>query len=159
MLLKIYYVISILLMPLTGIYINRRIKLNKEDTKRFKERYGRASVQRTEGSLAWLHAASVGESLSILTIINELEKLKSIDQILLTTGTTSAAEIVANKLSSKTVHQYLPLDNPIFNKRFLYPIFVPVFIFSLGTNSNLFPVIPLISDLIYSDSITEVFIK
>ena len=130
MLLKIYYVISILLMPLTGIYINRRIKLNKEDTKRFKERYGRASVQRTEGSLAWLHAASVGESLSILTIINELEKLKSIDQILLTTGTTSAAEIVANKLSSKTVHQYLPLDNPIFNKRFLkhwnptYAIFV-----------------------------------
>ena len=130
MLLKIYYVISILLMPLTGIYINRRIKLNKEDTKRFKERYGRSSVQRTEGSLAWLHAASVGESLSILTIINELEKLKSIDQILLTTGTTSAAEIVANKLSSKTVHQYLPLDNPIFNKRFLkhwnptYAIFV-----------------------------------
>ena len=130
MLLKIYYVISILLMPLTGIYINRRIKLNKEDTKRFKERYGRASVQRIEGSLAWLHAASVGESLSILTIINELEKLKSIDQILLTTGTTSAAEIVANKLSSKTVHQYLPLDNPIFNKRFLkhwnptYAIFV-----------------------------------
>ena len=130
MLLKIYYVISILLMPLTGIYINRRIKLNKEDTKRFKERYGRASVQRIEGSLAWLHAASVGESLSILTIINELEKLKSIDQILLTTGTTSAAEVVANKLSSKTVHQYLPLDNPIFNKRFLkhwnptYAIFV-----------------------------------
>jgi 3-deoxy-D-manno-octulosonic-acid transferase len=79
MLLKIYYVISILLMPLTGIYINRRIKLNKEDTKRFKERYGRASVERTEGSLAWLHAASVGESLSILTIINELEKLKSIE--------------------------------------------------------------------------------
>jgi len=47
----------------------------------------------------------------------------------------------------------------IFNKRFLYPIFVPVFIFSLGTNSNLFPVIPLMSDLIYSDSITEVLIK
>ena len=130
MLLKIYYVISTLLIPFTGIYINRRIRLNKEDSKRFKERYGIASVYRAKGNLIWLHAASVGESLSILPIINELEKLKSIDQILLTTGTSSAAQIVANKLSSKTVHQYLPLDTPLFNKRFLrywnptYAIFV-----------------------------------
>ena len=130
MLLKIYYLISMLLIPFTGLYIRRRIKLDKEDPNRFRERYGKASVSREEGKLIWIHAASVGESLSILPIINELENTKSINQILLTTGTISAAKIVMNKLSSKTVHQYLPLDTPLFNARFLtywkptYAIFV-----------------------------------
>ena len=130
MLLKIYYLISMLLIPFTGLYIRRRIKLDKEDPNRFRERYGKASVSREEGKLIWIHAASVGESLSILPIINELENTKSINQILLTTGTTSAAKIVMNKLGSKTVHQYLPLDTPLFNARFLrywkptYAIFV-----------------------------------
>ena len=130
MLLKIYYLISMLLIPFTGLYIRRRIKLDKEDPNRFRERYGKASVSREEGKLIWIHAASVGESLSILPIINELENTKSINQILLTTGTTSAAKIVMNKLGSKTVHQYLPLDTPLFNAIFLrywkptYAIFV-----------------------------------
>ena len=130
MLLKIYYAISVLLIPFTGFYIRRRIKLDKEDPNRFKERYGKASVVREDGNLVWIHAASVGESLSILPIINKLENTKSISQILLTTGTTSAAKIVMKKLSSKTVHQYLPLDTPLFNARFLkhwkpaYAIFV-----------------------------------
>jgi 3-deoxy-D-manno-octulosonic-acid transferase len=119
-----------LLIPFTGLYIGRRIKLGKEDPNRFRERYGKASMSRKEGKLIWIHAASVGESLSILPIINELENTKSINQILLTTGTTSAAKIVMNKLGSKTVHQYLPLDTPLFNSRFLrywkptYAIFV-----------------------------------
>ena len=73
MLLKIYYLISMLLIPFTGLYIRRRIKLDKEDPNRFRERYGKASVSREEGKLIWIHAASVGESLSILPIINELE--------------------------------------------------------------------------------------
>ena len=76
-------------------------------------------MNREDGNLVWIHAASVGESLSILPIINKLENTKSISQILLTTGTTSAAKIVMKKLSSKTVHQYLPLDIPLFNARFL----------------------------------------
>ena len=130
MLLKIYYAISVLLIPFTGLYIRRRSKLDKKDPNRFKERYGKASVNREDGNLVWIHAASVGESLSILPIIDEFENTKSINQILLTTGTTSAAKIVMNKLSSKTVHQYLPLDTPLFNARFLkhwkpaYAIFV-----------------------------------
>ena len=76
MLLKIYYAISVLLIPFTGLYIRRRIKLDKEDPNRFKERYGKASMNREDGNLVWIHAASVGESLSILRIIDEFEKIK-----------------------------------------------------------------------------------
>ena len=119
MLLKIYCLISSLLVPFYGLYINRRVKLLKEDQARYTERYGNATVDRKDGDLIWIHAASVGECLSALPIITELEKIESVNQILLTSGTTSSAQIVKDKLSYKTVHQYLPLDVPLFNKRFL----------------------------------------
>ena len=119
MLLKIYYLISSLLIPFYGLYINRRIKLLKEDQVRFIERYGKATVNRKDGDLIWIHAASVGECLSALPIITELEKNKAVNQILLTSGTTSSAQIINDKLTYKTTHQYLPLDVPLFNYRFL----------------------------------------
>ena len=119
MLLKIYYLISTLFIPFYSIYINRRIKLKKEDQGRFNERFGKPSVERKSGDLIWIHAASVGECLSALPVINEIEKITSVKQILLTSGTTSSALILKGKLSSKTIHQYLPLDVPLFNSRFL----------------------------------------
>ena len=119
MLLRIYQIISTLLLPFIGIYIKNRIRLNKEDPNRYKERYGKPSVKRKEGNVIWIHAASVGETLSVLKVISEIEKIESVDQVLLTTGTTSSAEIVVNRLGPKTVHQFIPLDIPLFNKRFL----------------------------------------
>ena len=90
MLLKIYYLISTLLLPFYGIYINRRIKLKKEEQERCKERFGKPSAERKSGDLIWIHAASVGECLSALPVINEIEKITSVNQILLTSGTTSS---------------------------------------------------------------------
>ena len=119
MLLKIYYLISTLLIPFYSIYINSRIKQKKEDPHRYKERYGKPSAVRKNGDLIWIHAASVGECLSALPIIAELEKNIKIEQILITSGTTSSALIIKDKLSSKSIHQYLPLDVPLFNDRFL----------------------------------------
>ena len=119
MLLKIYYLISTLLIPFYSIYINSRIKQKKEDPYRYKERYGKPSAVRKNGDLIWIHAASVGECLSALPIIAELEKNIKIEQILITSGTTSSALIIKDKLSSKSIHQYLPLDVPLFNDRFL----------------------------------------
>jgi 3-deoxy-D-manno-octulosonic-acid transferase len=91
MLLKIYYLISTLLIPFYSIYINRRINQKKEDPHRYKERYGKPSAVRKNGDLIWIHAASVGECLSALPIIAELEKNIKIEQILITSGTTSSA--------------------------------------------------------------------
>ena len=119
MLLKIYYLISTLLIPFYSIYINSRIKQKKEDPHRYKERYGKPSAVRKNGDLIWIHAASLGECLSALPIIAELEKNIKIEQILITSGTTSSALIIKDKLSSKSIHQYLPLDVPLFNDRFL----------------------------------------
>ena len=59
------------------------------------ERFGHASVQRPQGHLVWVHAASVGETKSVLPLIDDLLTAYPDRHILLTTGTVTSAEIVA----------------------------------------------------------------
>ena len=46
----------------------------KEHAVRYKEKISIISKERSEGFLVWFHVASVGEALSILPLIKELEK-------------------------------------------------------------------------------------
>ena len=62
---------------------------------RIDERFGHASVQRPQGHLVWVHAASVGETKSVLPLIDDLLTAYPDRHILLTTGTVTSAEIVA----------------------------------------------------------------
>lgn len=100
-------------------YIEKRKKLGKEDTKRFNERIGRPSMKRPEGKLIWLHGASVGESISMLPLINRLLEIYSDAYVMVTTGTTTSAEVMAKRLPERAFHQYLPIDNPSFTNRFV----------------------------------------
>ena len=88
---QILFIIIILLSPL--IIIFRLIK-NKEDKKRFLEKFTINLKERKTGNLIWFHAASVGEFLSIVPLIKELEKNKNIKNILVTTSTLSSSEIL-----------------------------------------------------------------
>jgi len=114
----IYKLITILLYPFIPLYLRIRILNNKEDVNRINERYGIASQKKKEGKLIWFHAASIGESLSIITLIKEIQK-KNSSQILVTTGTKSSAQLIKQKLNKKITHQFIPLDNPLFIERFL----------------------------------------
>ena len=95
-------------------YIEKRKKIGKEDIKRFNERVGRP-----EGKLIWLHGASVGESISMLPLINRLLELYPDVHVMVTTGTTTSAEVMAKRLPERAFHQYLPIDNPVFATRFV----------------------------------------
>ena len=119
MLLRIYKIISYLICPFIPIYLSNRISLKKELKDRINERYGYSTINRKKGKLVWIHAASIGESLSILPIISELEKNTEIKQILVTTGTVTSAKIMDQRLKGKALHQFLPIDVPIFIERFL----------------------------------------
>jgi len=119
MLLRIYKLISYLFYPFVPIYLSNRLSLKKELKDRINERYGYSKINRKKGKLVWLHAASIGESISILPVIKELEKNKKIKQILVTTGTVTSAKIMDERLKGKAFHQFLPIDIPIFVERFL----------------------------------------
>jgi 3-deoxy-D-manno-octulosonic-acid transferase len=84
------------------------------------EKLGHATQNRqTDGALIWFHAASVGESLSVLALIHRMGALLPRAQFLITSGTASSAKLIATRLPPHTVHQFAPLDAPGPIKRFL----------------------------------------
>ena len=118
MLLNIYRFICLLVYPFIPIYLNIRASKDKEIKDRIRERYGFTKERKKSEKLIWFHAASIGESLSIMSLIKEIQKIND-SQILITTGTKTSAEIVSNKIRGNIVHQFLPLDIPIYVNRFL----------------------------------------
>jgi len=107
------------LLILSPLIISIRILKKKEDKKRFKEKFCFPSKKRVKGNLVWFHGSSVGEILSILPLVYELEKNNSINQILITSSTLSSAEIFKRFKFTKTIHQFFPIDSIFFSHKFL----------------------------------------
>lgn len=90
--------------------LKRRMDEGKEDPERIEERFGRPSVPRPEGPLVWFHAASVGESLSILELLRAVQTDFPDLNILVTTGTRSSASLLDFRLPEGVIHQFVPID-------------------------------------------------
>ena len=104
---QILIFITILFSPL--ILLVRFLK-NKEDKKRFIEKFSIILKKKNKQNLVWIHAASVGEVMSVVPLIDELEKDEKIEKILLTTSTLSSSKIFENLKFKKTFHQFFPID-------------------------------------------------
>lgn len=105
--------------PAVPYLLSRRLNRGKEDSGRLDERRGGASIARPQGRLVWIHAASVGESLSVLPLIDGLLALGADLHVLVTTGTVTSARLMAERLPQRAFHQYAPLDHPDYCARFL----------------------------------------
>ncbi|MDI7774086.1 3-deoxy-D-manno-octulosonic acid transferase [Asticcacaulis sp. EMRT-3] len=92
--------------------LRRRIKEGKEDATRWRERLGESPVLRPQGPLVWFHGVSVGESLSALPVIERLRHDRPDLTVLITTATTTSAEILAQRLPEGVIHQFAPVDTP-----------------------------------------------
>jgi len=116
-----YKFITYFLYPFAPIYLHIRKLRKKEHDTRYKEKLSKIKVQRDNGILVWFHMASVGEAMSILPLIENCIEEKKIDKILLTSITLSSGKILEKRYTknSKVVHQFLPLDIPIFTKKFI----------------------------------------
>ena len=115
----VYDLINLILLIFSPLIFLTRYFLGKEDKKRFKEKFCLFSKRNNSRETIWIHGASVGEILSIIPIIKELEKDKNIKKILLTSSTTSSASVVLKFKFKKTVHQYYPLDINFLTKFFI----------------------------------------
>ncbi|MDO8838788.1 MAG: 3-deoxy-D-manno-octulosonic acid transferase [Parvibaculum sp.] len=117
--LLLYRLLTRAVAPVAPLLLRRRIANGKEDPARLGERFGLASRQRQPGRLVWFHAASIGESLSILPLIERLLGVAPDMSVLVTTGTVTSAKLMAERLPPRAVHQFVPLDHPDYCERFL----------------------------------------
>ncbi|MEZ5790851.1 MAG: lipid IV(A) 3-deoxy-D-manno-octulosonic acid transferase [Nitratireductor sp.] len=117
MALGAYRVLGSASYPFMGPFLALRARRGKEDRARRYERYGYPSAERPQGAVVWFHAASVGESMAILPLLEHVNRLGI--STIMTTGTVTSAEVVRERMPSRTYHQYVPLDMSKAVRRFL----------------------------------------
>ena len=117
--LFIYRILINLIILFSPLIILVRVIKNKEDKFRFKEKFCFFSKKRGNGKLIWFHGSSVGEILSVIPLIEKLEKKKRINKILLTSSTLSSSKILSKFKLKKTIHQFFPIDSDLLTKKFL----------------------------------------
>ncbi|RDD62364.1 3-deoxy-D-manno-octulosonic acid transferase [Ferruginivarius sediminum] len=117
--LPVYRAATTLGSPALRWWLKRRVRQGKEDAERLGERFGHTSIARPAGPLVWMHGASVGESLSLLPLIDALRQRDPDLNIMVTTGTATSAHILAGRLPEGVLHQFNPADSPRWVARFL----------------------------------------
>ena len=115
----LYQIILTIILITSPLIILIRILKNKENKKRFIEKFSISSNKKKKGRLIWFHGASVGEILSIVPLIKNYEKNKYISQILVTSNTLSSSKILEKYKFKKTIHQFFPIDHFFFTNKFL----------------------------------------
>jgi 3-deoxy-D-manno-octulosonic-acid transferase len=109
--------------PALRLLLRRRLRRGKEIAGRLAERRGIDSTPRPAGRLLWLHAASVGETVSILPVLAVLIARAPDLTVLLTTGTVTSAGLLTHRLEAgleeRVLHRFIPLDVPAWVARFL----------------------------------------
>lgn len=110
-----------LLAPALRLNLRSRAARGREIAARLPERRGIDPTPRPPGPLLWMHAASVGETVSILPV---LAALRHCANVLLTTGTVTSQALLDQRLPEQgltghVLHRFAPLDVPAWVSRFL----------------------------------------
>ncbi|XP_026397635.1 probable 3-deoxy-D-manno-octulosonic acid transferase, mitochondrial isoform X2 [Papaver somniferum] len=107
-----YRAVSYSLSPFIYIHLQWRRFRGLEHPIRWRERLGHPSINRPPGPFLWFHAVSLGEGLAAIPVIRRCIQQKPNLTILMTTTTTSAFEVIKDRLPNDVLYQYAPLDTP-----------------------------------------------
>jgi len=135
--LNVWSRLTAVLAPLFRLHLKLRLRQEKEDPARFLERMGQASRERPDAPLVWFHAASVGEAMSILSLMARILASRKDIAILVTTGTVTSARLLEKRLPPGVIHQFMPMDCEPWVRRFLTHWHPDL---ALWTESELWPV-------------------
>ena len=117
--LKIYFFVTKYFEFLFFLLLKYRLIKGKEHKKRFLERRGISSLSRPLSYLIWFNAASVGEALSILNLIEDLAKKNKKLRFLITTTTITSSKILKESMPTNCIHQFSPIDTLSATTNFL----------------------------------------
>ena len=113
-----YRCASLLATPVVDVWLAHRRRRGKEDRVRYGERLGKPSLPRPEGRLVWMHAVSVGESLSLMPLVERLRETLPDVGVLITSGTVSSERLLRERIPDGVCHQFAPVDRPGAVRRF-----------------------------------------
>ncbi|MGA0193033.1 MAG: 3-deoxy-D-manno-octulosonic acid transferase [Pelagibacteraceae bacterium] len=123
--LSIYRFLTFFLYPIFILIIFLRVFFKKENKFRYKEKIFSSSFNPRKDKnkkLIWFHASSIGELLSIMPLIDNLNINNSKNlEFLVTTVTLSSAELLEKKLLNynNVTHRFFPLDTKFLVNSFL----------------------------------------
>ena len=118
-LLSLYLAASHLTGPLFARVQRKALASGKEDPSRVSERWGKTDVIRPQGPLAWFHAASVGETQSILWLVTKLLEQRADLTVLITSTSRTSAKMLEGRLPPRAIHQMAPYDTARATSSFL----------------------------------------
>ncbi|GAV63816.1 Glycos_transf_N domain-containing protein [Cephalotus follicularis] len=113
LLYKIYRAVTYGVSPLLHLHLHWRRLRGLEHPLRWAERLGRPSLPRPPGPLVWFHAVSLGEGMAAIPLIKHTLLQRPLLNILFTTTTLSAFEVIKNRLPSGVIYQFAPMDTPV----------------------------------------------
>ncbi|KAL2939556.1 putative 3-deoxy-D-manno-octulosonic acid transferase mitochondrial [Bienertia sinuspersici] len=116
---NLYKTLTSLLSPLIYVHLRYRKFRGLEHPFRWRERLGNPSLPRPHGPLLWFHAVSLGEGMAAIPLIRRCLLERPEFNILMTTTTLSAFEVLKHQLPSAVIYQFAPLDIPSVVDAFL----------------------------------------
>jgi len=122
--LQVYRYLTYFFFPLLILLIYFRSIIKKEDKTRFKEKIFSSHFdikKDNKKKLIWFHAASIGECLSIIPLIDEISNRHRNINFLITTVTLSSSKLLEIKLNQyhNVIHRFFPLDIENLAENFL----------------------------------------
>ena len=119
--LSVYKILFLIFSPFLRGYFYARCLYGKDKIECVRNHFGIPTLDRPDGTLIWIHAASIGESISALTYIHHVKKQFPEMNVLLTTVTVTSAEIAIPKITEipGCFHQFAVADSPFWVKKFL----------------------------------------